>query len=56
MPVLLAGQSIDDFIQRAIATASNHELTSLYGGALGHSSGVARRGRFLQVSLNPAVR
>src|ERR1700737_2919330 len=51
MAILLACESVDYFIQRAVASARDDELASFGGGSLRHCCGVAGRSRLLKVGL-----
>ena len=55
MAVLLGGQPVDDFVERAIATASDHQLTAFNGRLLRHLRGVARSTRFDELGFDSAA-
>src|SRR6266568_557084 len=52
--VFLSGQAVDDFIQRAVAAAGNHELTTFGGGAPRDVGGIARCGGFSEFCFDAA--
>src|SRR4029077_4299264 len=54
MAVLVGGEAVDDFIERAVATASDDQAAAFVGGALGDLSGVARAGGFSEIGVDPA--
>jgi hypothetical protein len=54
--VALAGQAVDDFVQRAIATAGNHELAAFGAGLLGDFDGVTRRGGLGKLGFDSGTR
>jgi hypothetical protein len=54
MAVLFDREAVDNFVERAIASASDDELASLDGGSLSHYRGVAGRSRFLKLGFYAA--
>ena len=44
MAVLLGGEAVDDFVERAVAAAGNDKLAAFGSGAVGDFRGVARAG------------
>ena len=56
MAVLLGRQPIDHFIERAIASASDHQPAPFGGSALRDFRGVARPGRFREFRFDAARR
>jgi hypothetical protein len=56
MAILLGGKAFDDYIERAVAAAGDHQLASFRGSSLRHGGGFARRSRFLKLHLYAALR
>src|SRR5260370_39527519 len=56
MAILSTGKSVDDFVERAVAPAGDDEWASFSGGLLSHRRGIAGRPRFLQFTINAALR
>jgi len=54
MAVLMGGEAVDDFVERAVATASDDEAAIFGSGARGDFRGVARAGGFGEVGVNAA--
>ncbi len=52
--ILMSCEAVDDFVERAVATASNDEAAAFVGGALGDLSGVARAGGFGEIGVDAA--
>ena len=52
--VLMAGEAVDDFVERAVATAGDDKAAIFGGGAGGDFGGVARAGGFGEVGVNAA--
>ncbi len=50
--VLLGGQAVDNFIERAVAAAGDDELAAFGSGAVGDFRGVTRAGGFRDFRLN----
>ena len=52
--VLIGGETVDDFIERAIAAAGDNEAAAFGGGALGDFGGVAWAGGFGKFGIDAA--
>ena len=55
VPVHVSGQAVDDFVERAIAAARNHQLAALARGLLRDFRGVAGGGGFRKLGFDAAV-
>ena len=55
MTVLMSGEAVDDFIERAIAAAGDDQAAIFGSGARGDFDGVARAGGFGEVGVDAAV-
>src|SRR5260370_7278676 len=56
MPILLCGETVDDFIQGAVAATGNHELAAFSACTMRDFRGVAWTARFGQLGFNAARR
>ena len=54
MAVLMGCEAVDDFVERAVAAAGDHEAAILGRGARCDLGGMAGAGRFGEVSINAA--
>ena len=54
MAVLVSGEAVDDFVERAVAATGDDEAAPFRGGARGDFRGVARTGGFGDVGVNAA--
>src|SRR6266705_1391887 len=54
MTVLMGGEAVDDFVERAVAAAGDDEAAILGGGARGDFGGMPGAGRFGEVGVNAA--
>src|SRR5262249_29392068 len=54
MTVLRGSEAVDDFVERSVAAAGDHELTAFVGGLLSERGGVVRATRFDQVGFDAA--
>src|SRR5207245_7508238 len=52
--VLVGGQAVDDFVERAVAAAGNDEAAAFGGGALGDFRSMARAGGFRKFRFDAA--
>src|SRR5215472_2174539 len=52
--VVMAGETVNDFVERAVAPAGDDEATVFFGGARGDLGGVAGTGGFGEVGVNAA--
>ncbi len=52
--VLVGGQAVDDFVERAVAAAGNDEAAAFGGRALGDFRGMARAGSFREFGFDAA--
>src|SRR5215472_14967005 len=55
MAVLMGGEAVDDFVERAVPAASDDEAAVFGGGAGGDFRGMAGAGGFGEVSVNTAA-
>lgn len=56
MPVLLTRETVDDFVQRAVAAAGDHELAAFFAGVTRNFCGVAGAARFGELGFDSALR
>ena len=54
MAVLMSGEAVDDFVERAVAAAGDDELAAFIGGLRSNFRGVAGAGGFGEIGLDAA--
>ena len=54
MTVLMSGEAVDDFVERAIAAAGDDQAAAFGGGALGDFGSVARASGFGEFGFDAA--